>query len=144
MTGEMRATRQSPRPNSSASLRPRHNPDHLQIGHASIAACLVAILGAASAMVPTPGSVTAITPRTDYVEQFSPHPASCRCDGRRHRAELRGEALDKIFVRVRPRSAGDSLLEGRIRTPGLMIDRQRSGYSAVLLSSAMGGAWFTL
>jgi hypothetical protein len=29
------------------------------------------------------------------------------------RAELRGGALDKIFVRVRPRFAGDSLLEQR-------------------------------
>jgi hypothetical protein len=56
--------------------------------------------------------VTAIAPGTAYVEQFSPHPPSCRCDGRRQRAKLRGEALDKIFVRVRPRFAGDSLLEG--------------------------------
>jgi hypothetical protein len=36
--------------------RVRGAPDHLQIGHASIAACLVAVLGAASGMVPTPAS----------------------------------------------------------------------------------------
>jgi hypothetical protein len=36
--------------------RVRGAPDHLQIGHASIAACLVAVLGAPSGMVPTPAS----------------------------------------------------------------------------------------
>jgi len=56
MTGEIGSIAHALRPRLRASMRPRHNPDHLQIGHASIAACLVAILGAASGMVPTPGS----------------------------------------------------------------------------------------